>query len=160
MRLRKLFSNQRGVATIKFSLTVVTFFTLILFFAEMMYITYISAALDLAISEAAKKAKNSVQETATQYQNTFKDTLSNSPRLLWGFMREPDITVETRFCHTINELKSGCLGIQAEGNRIARYKFSYNYHPLFLPYPTYWANRLTTREVIFVQESQNMPNFK
>lgn len=159
MRLRQFISTRRGVATIEFSLTALMFFTLILFFAEMMSITYISAAMDLVISEAAKKAKNSSPAVNKNYADVFKKTLSQRQGLLERFMLSSDITVETHYCNSIDELKTACSSKQAENNRIARYKFSYHYRPLFFPYPTSWTNKITTREVIFVQESQNMPNY-
>ncbi|MEN3262214.1 pilus assembly protein [Sodalis endosymbiont of Spalangia cameroni] len=159
MRLRQFISTRRGVATIEFSLTALLFFTLMLFFAEMMSITYISAAMDLAISEAAKKAKNSSPAANTPYAEVFANTLSQRQGLLERFMPASDITVEAHYCNSIAELKTACLSKQAEHNRIARYKFNYHYRPLFFPYPTSWANKITTREVIFVQESQNMPTY-
>lgn len=146
--------DRTGAATIEFALTVIIFIFLVFFVAEMARMAYISSALDLAISESAKDAKNAKGSQSTDYQARFNERLLNQGGSLWGFVSQSDVTeVSITYSDSLQAMiDNGGQSGSAENQSLARYQVQYRYHPMFFPFPKDWANSLFKREVIFVQE--------
>ena len=150
---RQLGNDQRGVATVEFSITVIVFIIMVLFVAEIARLAYVSSVLDLAVSEAAKEAKNAPSDLDGGYQSRFQRRLTEQGGALWGFLTRADaVKVTISYAETIKEMIDSGGGSRASQRPLARYQLAYQYHPMFFPFPGFWANNLLTREVIFVQE--------
>lgn len=57
--------TQTGVASIEFGIGFMAFFLMVMLWAELGYIAYVSSVNDLAIAEAARSAKTQVDEKQT-----------------------------------------------------------------------------------------------
>lgn len=150
---RRLLREQQGGATIEFSLTVIIFIFMVFFVAETARLAYVSAVIDLAVSEAAKAAKNAPPNLGGGYRRRFETSLTEQGGSLWGFMTRTDaVEVTAAFAWSVDDMIA--TGGRGSFNRhpLARYKLAYRYQPMFFPFPGIWANNLLSREVIFVQE--------
>lgn len=147
-----LLHEQQGAATIEFSLTAIIFIFMVLFVAETARLAYVSSVVDLAVSEAAKEAKNAPSNLEGGYRSRFK-RLTEQGGVLWGFLTRADaVNITIAYADSIDSMAAtgGTSGFSKQP--LARYRLSYRYHPMFFPFPGFWANNLLTREVIFVQE--------
>ncbi|MFU9139084.1 TadE/TadG family type IV pilus assembly protein [Erwinia tasmaniensis] len=150
-----LLNNRSGAVTIEFALTLCAFFFLVLFIAETARLSYISSVLDLAVSEAAKEAKNAPanNERVGTYRSRFEKRLITQGGLLWGFLtRENAVEINIGYAASITEMINTGGGDRFEKRPIARYQLKYRYKPMFFPFPSYWVSHVLNREVIFVQE--------
>lgn len=150
---RNLMREQQGVATIEFSLTVIVFIFMVLFVAETARLAYVSSVIDLAVSEAAKEAKNAPSGLDGGYRGRFEKRLTAQGGALWGFLTQADaVDITIAFAQSIDSMITTGGSSHFTKRPLARYKLAYRYHPMFFPFPGFWANSLLTREVIFVQE--------
>lgn len=146
--------SRTGVASIEFSLTVLAFVFMIFFIAEIARLTYISAVIDLAVSEAGKEAKNAPATKGSDYSSRFKSRLEQSGGTLWHFLTKADeVNITISYASSIADMvnRGGNTTTYVE-QPIARYLLVYRYHPMFFPFPEYLTRSLLNREVIFVQE--------
>lgn len=154
-RLSHFLHEQRGVASIEFALTVMLFLFMVFFIAEMSRMAYVSSVIDLAVSEAAKAAKNAPEDNHG-YQRRFRNLLTGEGGALWSFLTEADaLEMNIYYANSVKEMveTGGSEGQEnTYGNSLARYHLLYHYHPMFFPFPQSWAEPLFNREVIFVQE--------
>lgn len=150
---RNLLKAQQGVATIEFSLTIIVFIFMVLFVAETARLAYVSSVIDLAVSEAAKEAKNAPSSLNGGYRSRFEKRLTEQGGALWGFLTRADaVDVTIAFAQSIDSMTATGGSSNFTKQPLARYKLAYRYHPMFFPFPGLWASNLLTREVIFVQE--------
>ncbi|MFI8416076.1 TadE/TadG family type IV pilus assembly protein [Serratia sp. NPDC078593] len=148
-----LLKDRRGVATIEFALTVAIFIMLVLFMAESARLAYVSSVIDLAVSEAAKEAKNASAAQGGGYRARFEKRLTEQGGALWGFLTHADaVSINIGYAQSIDDMVATGGGGNARYRPLARYQLSYRYHPMFFPFPQLWADNLMNREVIFVQE--------
>lgn len=148
-----LVKDRRGVATIEFALTVALFIMLVLFMAESARLAYVSSVIDLAVSEAAKEAKNASAAQAGGYRARFEKRLTEQGGSLWGFLTRADaVAINIGYASSIDDMVATGGGGSSRYRPLARYQLSYRYHPMFFPFPHMWADNLMNREVIFVQE--------
>lgn len=155
MALRERFTtDNRGAVSIEFSLTVMLFIILVLFAAEIARMSYISAVIDLAVSEAAKESKNASAADRGGYDRRFQARITQQGGVLWGFLTQADaVTMKITYASSIREMiQNGGGSGNSHYKPLARYQLQYKYHPMFFPFPGFWANNLLNREVIFVQE--------
>ena len=124
------------------------------FIAEAARLAYISAVIDLAVSEAAKEAKNAPATEDGHYQARFTQRLTTEGGVLWGFVTSANaVEITIAFASSLEEIIiTGGRNTDYHQRPIARYKLSYRYSPMFFPLPDFWATNLLNREVIFVQE--------
>ena len=155
MALRKRFiRDNEGAASIEFSLTVILFIFLVLFVAEIARLSYISAVIDLAVSEAAKESKNASAVDDGGYDNRFQKRITEQGGAIWGFLTRPDaVTMNITYADSINDMiNTGGSAGNSRYKPLARYYLEYKYSPMFFPFPEIWVDNLLNREVIFVQE--------
>ena len=147
-------ARQRGAVTVEFAFTVIPFLIMVLFIAEMSRLAYLSAVIDLAVSEAAKEAKNSSATSSGDYRSYFEKRLFQQGGSLWTFLTRNDaVTIKAAYAASINEMVySGGSAADPHNRPLARYQLQYRYHPMFFFLPDIWANKYLNREVIFVQE--------
>lgn len=148
------FCNRRGVASIEFALTVLLFIFMVLFIAEMSRMAYVSAVIDLAVSEGAKEGKNANDKTSGGYEARFTKHLTEGGGALWFFLNKEDaVSINVTYSNSVTDMiATGGQAGTAEDNALARYQLIYHYHPMFFPFPKSWAGQMFNREVIFVQE--------
>ncbi|AYM91957.1 pilus assembly protein [Serratia sp. 3ACOL1] len=147
------FKNNRGVASIEFSLTVILFIFMVMFVAEIARMAYISSVLDLAISEGAKDAKNYSSASGNDYQTRFRQRMTEQGGTLWGFLAEKDmLAINVSYASSIAEMIYSGGGVSGRNKPLARYFVRYRYQPIFFPVPDVWKESTFIREVIFVQE--------
>ncbi|WP_420072500.1 MULTISPECIES: TadE/TadG family type IV pilus assembly protein [unclassified Yersinia (in: enterobacteria)] len=150
-KMREQFScSNEGSVTIEFTVVFVLFLLTLLSCAEISRLLYISASLDLAVSEAVKSTKNREDSNSA----ILRQSLTAQNGILGAFITNNNAintTVEfsNNISDLINQIYSG-----SETSPLAKYTVTYIYHPLFFPIPSHWANIQLSREVIFVQENQ------
>ncbi|QCT20894.1 pilus assembly protein [Jejubacter calystegiae] len=153
--LKKTFSrDQTGVASIEFSLSIIAFVILLFFIAEIARMSYISAVLDLALSEASKSAKNA-STFDSSYQTRFRQRFVSNGGHLWDFLtKNNEVELRVYFSDSVGDMirNGGSSSANSRNMALARYQVHYRYQPMFFPFPGFWANSLLYREVIFVQE--------
>jgi tight adherence protein E len=152
-KIRRFGHEQAGVATIEFSLTIILFLFMVLFVAEISRMAYISSVIDLAISEAAKDAKNA-PAGAAGYNARFNARLNQRGGSLWGFLTNKGaVLVDITYSDSLAQMiATGGTAGNARNKPLARYHVNYKYQPMFVPFPNSLAYSLFDREVIFVQE--------
>ncbi|MFA3781149.1 TadE/TadG family type IV pilus assembly protein [Yersinia sp. 1652 StPb PI] len=149
--MREQFScSNEGSVTIEFTVVFVLFLLTLLSCAEISRLLYISASLDLAVSEAVKSTKNREDSNSA----ILRQSLNAQNGILGAFITNNNAintTVEfsNNISDLINQIYSG-----SETSPLAKYTVTYIYHPLFFPISSHWANIQLSREVIFVQENQ------
>ncbi|MFD1800832.1 TadE/TadG family type IV pilus assembly protein [Mixta tenebrionis] len=153
-RQSRFLKNQQGIATIEFALTVVIFICMFLFVVEIARLAYVSSVIDLAVSEAAKEAKNAPAGSNGGYRSRFEQRLLTQGGTFWSFLtREDAVSINIAFATSIRDMiDNGGDTSNYIKRPIARYQVIYHYHPMFFPFPGAWANQFLNREVIFVQE--------
>lgn len=147
-------ARQRGAVTVEFAFTIIVFLMLVLFIAEISRLAYVSAVMDLAVSEAAKEAKNGPAGQSGDYRRRFEKRLFEQGGSLWAFLTRKDaVTLHIAYAASIDEMirQGGSTG-DPRARPLARYQLQYRYHPMFCLLPDVWANNFLNREVIFVQE--------
>ncbi|MGB9096040.1 TadE/TadG family type IV pilus assembly protein [Erwinia sp.] len=153
-RLTSLFINQRGAASIEFAFTLIAFLFMVFFIFETARLAYISAVIDLAVSEAAKEAKNAPAASNSSYRDRFSRRLTEEGGVLWRSVTTADaVQINITYSSTLQEMISTGGSPSSSLNKpIARYQLAFRYTPMFFPFPEFWATNLLVREVIFVQE--------
>ncbi|WP_072102632.1 TadE/TadG family type IV pilus assembly protein [Yersinia intermedia] len=147
------FCSNIGSVTIEFTIVLTLFILTLLFSAEISRLLYISASLDLAVSEAAKSAKNK-EINSESYQSIFNSKIIEQQGMFGKFI-SPDNTVATvEFANSIADITSNKMTTHHPNQKLARYSVRYKYKPTLFPIPSIWANSLLSREVIFVQENE------
>ncbi|EGU48903.1 membrane associated secretion system protein [Vibrio ichthyoenteri ATCC 700023] len=150
--------RQQGVVTIEFALGFFAFWLMLAAWAELSFMSYVSAVNDLAIAEASRSAKTDTQD----YIDSFYDQLNDSDSVWSGLVDKDKFRASVRYVGDMNELQlvnDICLpaeGAQtaecgvADDAAIAIYYISYDFDSMF----SYFIDEATIfgREVIVVQE--------
>ncbi|WP_409994328.1 TadE/TadG family type IV pilus assembly protein [Yersinia sp. KBS0713] len=151
---RLFFQSNSGSVAIEFSILFILLIFTLLFSAEISRLLYISASLDLAVSEAAKSAKNKKENDSATYQSVFLNRLMAQQGVLGAFITNNNaVTASVEFSDNISDIIANKMSKVYTDQKLARYSVSYTYSPLFFPIPSVWSNILLSREVIFVQEN-------
>ncbi|AHM72024.1 TadE/TadG family type IV pilus assembly protein [Yersinia hibernica] len=149
----RFFHSNRGSIAIDFSLIIILFIFMLLFSAEIARLLYISASLDLAVSEAAKSAKNKERSDNNSYSSILRQRLISHQGVLGSFITEDNLSISNvLFSRNI----PGVINRDISGDNtypLATYSISYLYQPAFFPISSLWASSLLSREVVFVQEN-------
>jgi tight adherence protein E len=146
--------DRTATASIEFALTIIFFVFTVFFIAEVGRLAYVSSVIDLAVSEAAKDAKNVPSSTSGDYRTRFEDRMLRQTGALWRFLTNSDaVEISMGYASSIDEMNnSGGSSGNYRNQPIARYQVKYRYEPMFFLFPGFWADSLLNREVIFVQE--------
>ncbi|WP_145515997.1 TadE/TadG family type IV pilus assembly protein [Yersinia aleksiciae] len=147
------FRSNKGSVAIEFSIVFVLFVLTLLFSSEVSRLFYISASLDLAVSEAAKSAKNKEKSDNATYQSKFFEKLNAQQGMLGKFINQNNVTVNVSFSNNISDIIADNMSTRYANQKLARYTVRYTYSPVFFRIPSIWTANLLSREVIFVQEN-------
>lgn len=153
LKINQFVIKREGVAAIEFSMAFFGFFIMVMFVAEIVRLAYISSAVDLAVSESAKEAKNAQLQSASNYETRFRSRMTNEGGRLWRFLaNSQSVQVQVQFANSVTDLLNDNYSAVSDNRPLARYQVAYDYKPMFFPFPGMWAKTLLKREVIFVQE--------
>jgi tight adherence protein E len=158
----------RGVATIEFAIGFIFFWYMCVAWAEMSFMSYISAVGDLAISSSAQTAKTysgtgTEEELKEKFLAIFESELNNGS--LWSYVAKADnfiVSVQyvdsydtlatiTDSCEPEEGTTSATCGTAID-SALAIYRVSYDYTPMFNYFLD--SNSIFSREMIVVQEYQ------
>ncbi|NLS13074.1 pilus assembly protein [Vibrio sp. SM6] len=151
-------SRQSGVISIEFALGFFLFWLMVMAWAELSYMSYVSAVNDVAIAEASRSAKKGTQA----YMDAFERQLKKDDSFWGGFMDKNQFRASVRYVQDINALtqvQTICLPPQgeqmaecgvAQNSAIAIYYVGYQFDSIF----DYFIDtkEVFGREVIVVQE--------
>ena len=149
----RFFRSNTGSVTVEFTIVFVLFIFTLLFSAEISRLLYISASLDLAVSEAAKSAKNK-EINNESYQSIFNSKLIEQQGIFGKFISPNNTVATVEFANSIADITSNKMSAQHSNQKLARYTVRYKYKPMFFSIPSIWADSLLSREVIFAQENE------
>jgi len=150
--------TQKGVVTIEFALGFFAFWLMLAAWAELSFMSYVSAVNDLAISEASRSAKKDTQD----YIDSFYAQLEDSDSVWSGLVDKSKFRASVRYVSDMDALQlvnATCLPTEgqqtgecgvADNAAIAIYYISYDFNSIF----GYFIDEETIfgREVIVVQE--------
>jgi tight adherence protein E len=159
----------RGVATIEFAIGFIFFWYMCVAWAEMSFMSYISAVGDLAISHSAQVAKTysgtgDEDEVKNKFLEIFQTELESNDSLWRYVARANDFKLTVQYIDTYEKLTQvtpPCLPEDDEQTKscgialnsaIAIYRISYNYTPIFNFF--LYGDQLFSREMIVIQEYQ------
>lgn len=130
------FHSNTGSMTIEFSIVIVMFIFSLLFCSEIARLFYISASLDLAVSEAAKSAKNKEQSDSKDYQTLSREKLIIQQGVLGTFITANNAVItNVKFSNTISDIISNNMKSTNGNEKLASYTVRYTYKPIFSPSP-------------------------
>ncbi|MGM7744266.1 TadE/TadG family type IV pilus assembly protein [Yersinia enterocolitica] len=153
MKPLRFFYSHRGSITIEFSMVFILFLFILLSGAEISRLFYISASLDLAVSEAAKSAKNKELTDNSSYASVLQQKLATHDGVLGSFIaKNNEVVASVVFSESISDIMNNRTSTD-HNLPLAKYSVSYLYRPIFFPISPSWANTLLLREVIFAQEN-------
>ncbi|AJI94107.1 tadE-like family protein [Yersinia ruckeri] len=149
---KRLRDDSKGSAVLELTLGIIPILLLLMTIAEVSRFIYISNILDLAISNAAKKAKNTKASNQSDYHQIFAESL-NQQIGSFGYLitTNNNFILEVQFSDSLSDLIADNYH-NAGDHPIGKYRLNYSYQPIFIPISSAWANSLLSREVIFVQE--------
>ncbi|SUP36699.1 putative TadE-like protein [Vibrio owensii] len=160
--------TQTGVASIEFGIGFMAFFLMVMLWAELGYIAYVSSVNDLAIAEAARSAKTQVDEKQTNesesvFMAEFIKVVNEQASAMGGIIDPKKYKFSVRYFSSIADIggHQGALcedennPIEAEcGNSLnsalAIYAVDYQYQPMLAFFMD--GSRSFEREVIVIQE--------
>lgn len=169
----KLKRTQTGVASIEFALGFMAFFLMIMLWAEMGYIAYISSANDLAIAEAAREAKKSETSSSSSsgsqsvFMSEFKRAIQEQAGI-WGNVIDPShYKLTVHYYQSVEELgKHNGAVVDGEcyqndsksetecgdptDSSLAIYRVDYDYQPMLAVFMQGSSN--FSREIVVIQE--------
>ncbi|WP_145524375.1 TadE/TadG family type IV pilus assembly protein [Yersinia vastinensis] len=147
------FRQNNGSITIEYAILFTLFIFMLLASAEISRLLYISSSLDLAISEAAKSAKNKKSNDNSSYLSVLKQNLVKQKGMLGIFItKDNQVGARIFFYQNLSDIINNNPSDNTR-SPLAKYTVSYLYHPIFFPFSTHWSKTLLSREVIFVQEN-------
>lgn len=157
-RLNFFCREQEGIMAIEFSIIFGIFLFLCFFTFEICRYNFISAAVDLTLTTAAREA-SSQSSRKTNYAQTFSRVVARQSGFLSGFINPDSFSSSVKYCQTIDQAIQGqCVTSPATGKYLAFYQVSYDYKPFLFNYIPGTRELMTalrdslTRQLIFIQE--------
>jgi len=149
--MRTSLASQKGVASIEFALGFFAFWLMCMAWAEMSYMSYVSAIGDIAIAEASREAK----VAPSTYQVAFENALQKEGAIWSKLVDTDNFSASVVFHNTVGELVAYDKGMsvctESCNSAIAIYQLDYKFTPIF----TYFlGEQVFSREVIVIQELQ------
>ncbi len=122
--------RNRGVVTIEFAITASIFFAIIFAAFELMYIIFISAAVDLAQNESVRLARNQLS-IGQSYEELFNEYISSTDELWVKLIDPAKFQTNITFFENVSDLANNTVASSQDTSAIAIYSLSYNYDPMF-----------------------------
>lgn len=166
-KIKKMYPNTKGVATIEFALTIGIFLTVIFMIFELARLTLLSSSWDLAITESVRLTKNQPAPN-NDYKTLFTENLKaqlgrEGSTTMALFAAKGNVDVDVKYADTIEDVANGRFKAKPtdpsqapEGREatIALYSLKYDYQfivPLPL-LPASWLQSVFNRQIVVVQE--------
>lgn len=163
--------RQKGVVSVEFALGFILFMYMVLGWAEIGFMSYISAMGDYAISEATRVAKANFRRTdgAAAYEAKLEEALGQT--LLGDYFKDNFVvnveylkqdglaSLSQEECEFIQDIDGNWTtscevtgNTDGRANPIAVYQVSYDYTPVFTSFFVGGDKSIFSREVIAIQE--------
>jgi len=134
--MRNSLASQQGVIAIEFALAFPAFILMVLLWAEISYLGFVSSVIDMASSTAVRKAKSidiDLADAAT-YDTIITDVISQTGSLWTNIIDPSKFSVASCYftdvaSATINDL-AGC-NTDSSNNPVALFQISYQYSPIY-----------------------------
>lgn len=150
--IQRFYRSTSGVMALEMVVVLVPFIFLFLFIAELCFVVYLSASIDLAMSESMRYA--SANMTSSEYRGIFLRKMQENVRFLPLLKDDDKLTVEVTYCASIAEATAKtCSNVSAK-KPIAMYEIHYHYDPIFLPLPQKILEDGLNRMSVYVQEKE------
>lgn len=175
--MKRFISNEKGVSTVEFGLTVGIYFFVVMMIFEFCRLAISTTYWDLAIAESVRITKNTDNKTH-DYASIFKATLQAQKALqdssTMGYLAQlgkNDFDVDVKYVHCPDERQcvNALLNKQfrepkkvngklvpptGQDATLAYYTLTYNYRFIVpLPFiPKSWSESILNREFVVVQE--------
>lgn len=160
--LRQKIRDEQGVISLVFAFIFPVFILLFFMIYEVNRYVFISTAIDLTLSEAARETARASEEKSINYPALFQKNIAQQ-RYLWSMFIEPEkLTVSVSFCSTLKQaVNQQCSKSISEKKVLAIYQANYQYRPLLfninIPAVEKLINNLRSglnRKLVYIQESQ------
>lgn len=160
-------TSKNGAVAVEFALGFGVFWAMCILWAEMSYVSYVSALGDLLISDASHYAKLNPNDLSDDQQTNFNQdfqSIINQQGGIWSSIVSPEgFKTSIQFVQSYEELanlQNVCI-TSKEGNQcgtpagapIAIYRINYDYQPIFSTFLGD-GNDVFVREMTVIQEYQ------
>ena len=159
-RLRQRLSREQGGGTIEFSLIFIIFVFFIFLIFEINRFLYVSASLDLTLSEAARMTSRTEQNNG-DYTALFAANVAQESAFWKMFVDPKNFTLKVTYCRSVKDsLKENCFTGAGQQYPLAIYSAGYRYRPLLFAFDNNSAvkklvamlDASLSRKLVYVQE--------
>jgi tight adherence protein E len=145
--------RNRGVATIEFTIGFIAFWFVCMAWAELSYMSYVSAVTDSIVSEAARESK----VAGGNYESLFQQVVSENDSIWSGTINPNKFELSVNYFSNLEYLvglKNLCKGTCTRSNdaAIALYRLEYQYSGMLTS--LFKPGYMFSREVIVIQENE------
>ncbi|EMF0717563.1 pilus assembly protein [Citrobacter freundii] len=157
-KLKRLFSQEDGAATVEFAFVAIPFIITLLFIMELCRIIYIMSSVDLILSETG--SETAISMNVADNEKYFNDAVNKMAKGWILLLSGNNVKIQTNieYCMSIGHfIDDKCLpvspGYDASATaELAIYSITVPYEPLFFVFPGTFAQNVMTRKIILVQE--------
>lgn len=147
-------ASQHGVISIEFALAFPAFILMVMLWAEISYLGFVSSVVDMASSTAVRKAKSTDIDSvsAADHSAVVKGVISKSGSF-WANIVDPDkFTLSSCYFTDVADatltVLGGCNNVSAS-HPVALFQLSYKYNPIY----SVFGNEINlSRELIVILE--------
>jgi tight adherence protein E len=159
--LQKL-KDDRGMTSLEFAFIFPVFMLLFFMIYEVNRYVFISATIDLTLSEAARETSRAARDNVINYQDLLQKKVAQQG-YLWRLFIEPEkLTVSVTFCSSLKQaINQRCSQNVSEKMPLAIYQANYQYRPLLFTLNIPAVGKLIkilgsglNRKLIYIQEWQ------
>lgn len=161
--------QQKGAATVEFTLTIIIFLVVLGSFLELARLSFLSAYVDSATSLAVREVKNT--EGVTDYVGEVQRRL-NDGQQQWSWLNNGQFHVDAVYypVHADDPVRTVRDIYQRRGQRLTpndqnlpqmawtEYTVNYEYHPMFSWFPSDVVNPMLRRTILVLQEHSEARN--
>jgi tight adherence protein E len=127
----KSYKRQRGVVVVEFALGFPAFILMIFLWAEISFLGYASAVLDMATSEAVRRVKSDKFADNAAIKAEIEAVLAQSSSLWSNFIDADNFTFTSCYYHAIADANAGVCSTNSEDNPIAVFQMGYPYQSIY-----------------------------
>lgn len=154
---------EQGVITIEFSFIFIIFIFFIFLFFEVNRFVYVSASIDLTLSEAARITSRT-ESSDSNYTEIFASNIRQQSSFWKMFIDASNFTLTVRYCNSVSAAVNGnCNSTDGRNFPLALYSARYRYRPLLFTFAGNSAvnnlfnslDNYLSRQLLYVQEYES-----
>lgn len=154
---------EQGVITIEFSFIFIIFIFFIFLFFEVNRFVYVSASIDLTLSEAARITSRT-ESSDSNYTEVFASNIRQQSSFWNMFIDASNFTLTVRYCNSVSAAVNGnCNSTDGRNFPLALYSVRYRYRPLLFTFAGNSAvnnlfnslDNYLSRQLLYVQEYES-----